>query len=143
MFINTGGCVEVGMSSDQFSLTPSLLQHIERRIRLAFSDIEYGVASVVVHVRHRDGRLNDSQSRNSKACRITVTLPGGFRKLVVRELRDDMYAAINAAISRSAGRTAELLRQRRTSHLATLLAFPVRASAGTSARLPVQFSWSV
>jgi ribosome-associated translation inhibitor RaiA len=145
MFINTGGCVEVGMSSDRFSLTPSLLQHIERRTRFAFSKIEYGIGSVAIHIRHLNSRLNDSPALKNKACRITVTLPGGYRRLVVREKRDDMYAAINAAISRAALRTSELLAQRRTSQLATVLSFPRPLPArqpASLASLPASFSRS-
>lgn len=99
--------MEVRITSDKFSLTPSLLGHLERRLQLAFSGVRNNVLSV--HIRLRD--LDGPRSGNHKVCHILAAIPG-CPELVIKQVHEDMYTAIHRAVQRAAFRAKCLLLQK-------------------------------
>ncbi len=99
--------MEVRITSDKFSLTPSHLGHLERRLQLAFSGLHNNVLSV--HIRLRE--LKDRRSGNDKACHIIAAIPG-CPEVVIKQLHENMYTVIQRVVQRAAFRAKSLLLQK-------------------------------
>ncbi|NDP60233.1 MAG: HPF/RaiA family ribosome-associated protein [Oxalobacteraceae bacterium] len=97
------------MVAQDFSLTPSLQDYLQRRLGAAFARVSSRVMRIVVHLRD----LNGPRGGCDMACQISVTIPGQ-PAVVIREVQSDMYKAINAAIKRAAYR-ARVVTHRRSS----------------------------
>ena len=78
-------------------LTPALLDHVERRMRLAVARLAAGPARVAVRVEEEKGGAG-------KRCRIHVEVAG--RALSIEEVDPDLYAAIDRAAVRAGRATA-------------------------------------
>lgn len=100
--------MEVQMVAKEFSLTPSLQHHLERQVGFAFGRARSRVARIVVRLRD----LNGPRGGADKLCQVSVVMPGR-PQLVVSEVREDMYHAIDSAIKRAAYRAMRLMRRQR------------------------------
>jgi ribosome-associated translation inhibitor RaiA len=87
-----------------FLLTPPLLRHVKRRVKLALAPARPSVTGV--RVRLRD--LNGPRGGVDKRCRI-VTRLRGRGSVVVDAVDRDLYAAVDAA----AAKVREAVRRRR------------------------------
>jgi len=100
--------MEVQMVATEFSLTPSLREHLERRLRLAFARASSKVARIVVRLRD----LNGPRGGRDKVCQVSVTMPGR-PEVVIREVQEDMYNAIDGAVKRAAYRAMRIVTRKR------------------------------
>jgi len=96
-----------------FELREGLREHLRRRLRFALGRIGGGVQRVVVRL----SDLNGTRGGVDKRCRLRLQL-AGRPDVVVEDTRDDLYAAIAAAVERAAraldrrsGRVRQLLRR--------------------------------
>lgn len=101
--------MEVQMVAKEFSLTPSMQHHLQRRLGFAFSHVRSRVARIVVRLRV----LNGPRGGADKLCQVSVLMPGR-PQVVVCEVQQDMYHAIDSAIKRAAYRAMRLVRRQRS-----------------------------
>jgi len=87
------------IASDNFSLSASLKNHIERRLRFALSLGEQHISRI--NVRLSD--INGPRGGVDKCCQLQVVVKG-MSDVIVKDIEADMYAAIDRAANR-AGRT--------------------------------------
>jgi ribosome-associated translation inhibitor RaiA len=73
-------------------LTPALLDHVERRVRVAVRRLAAAPSRVAV-------RLDDDDTAAGKRCRIDFELPGGA--FTIEEGGRDLFAAIDRATARA------------------------------------------
>ncbi|MDQ9168953.1 HPF/RaiA family ribosome-associated protein [Oxalobacteraceae bacterium R-40] len=99
--------MEVRILNDKFGLTPSLRESLERRLQFSFSGVHNNILLVVVRLRD----LNGPRGGSDMMCQILVTIPG-CPEIVIKEVREDMYAAIDLAIQQAACQAKRLLSQR-------------------------------
>ncbi len=97
------------MVAQDFSLTPSLQNYLQRRLSAAFERASSRVMRIVVRLRD----INGPRGGCDMVCQISVTLPGQ-PEVVIREVQSDMYKAINAAVKRAAYRTRLITHRRST-----------------------------
>lgn len=102
--------MQVMMVADEFALTPSLRDHLERRLRSAFSPVRNKIRSVAVRLRD----LNGPRGGRDMLCQVSVTMPGQ-PEVVVREVQEDMYGAIDLAVKRAAYRAVRIMSRKRRS----------------------------
>lgn len=95
------------MVAQDFSLTPSLQNYLQRRLGTAFARASSRVMRIVVRLRD----LNGPRGGCDMVCQINVSIPGQS-DVVIREVQTDMYKAINAAVKRAAYRTRVLTHKR-------------------------------
>ncbi|MGV3740978.1 MAG: HPF/RaiA family ribosome-associated protein [Burkholderiaceae bacterium] len=94
--------------NDKFCLTPSLREHLERRMQLSFSGVHDNI--LLVAVRLRD--LNGPRGGSDMMCQLLITVPG-CPQIVVNELQEDMRSAIDAAARRAAHRVSRVIALKR------------------------------
>ena len=95
--------MNVQMVSKEFSLSPSLREHIIRRLDAAFARTHHKVGRIVIRLRD----LNGPRGGRDKVCQVDVELanrPG----VVIREVQENMYNAIDNAVRRAAYRAMRL-----------------------------------
>ena len=100
--------MHVHMVARDFQLTPLLRQYLERRLRFAFSPMLARVEGIAVRLRD----LNGPRGGRDMACRVCVRLPGR-PEVVVNEVRENLYNAIDLAVKRAAYRVSCLLVRQR------------------------------
>jgi putative sigma-54 modulation protein len=100
--------MEVRIMSDKFCLTSSLREHLDRRLQFSFSGVHNNILLVVVRLRD----LNGPRGGSDMMCQIHVTIPG-CPQIVIKEVQEDMYGAIDLTVRRSAYRAQRLLSQKR------------------------------
>ncbi len=96
--------MNVQIISQEFSLTASLRDRLERRLHFAFSHARSKIVRIVVRLRD----LNGARGGRDKVCQVSVTIPGQ-PEVVIREVQEDMYYAIDSAVKRAAYRAIRLL----------------------------------
>ena len=100
--------MHLDIRGQNFTLTPSLLEHVERRLHSALARFDGRVTRVAVRV----ADVNGPRGGVDKRCRIAVRVrPAG--EIVVEGTCPDLYAAIDVAadrIGRSVQREVERLR---------------------------------
>jgi ribosome-associated translation inhibitor RaiA len=100
--------MEVHLLAKPFPLTPALRSYAERRLRGALSFARDKVGDVVVRL----GDINGPRGGQDMVCHILVAVPGR-PTLVVRDVQDDLYTAIDRAVKRAAYKVRQLVMQRR------------------------------
>ena len=100
--------MDVRIPNDKFCLTPWLREHLDRRLQFSFSGVHNNILHVVVRLRD----LNGPRGGSDMMCQIHVTIPG-CPEIVIKEVQEDLYAAIDLAVRRAAHRAERLLLQRR------------------------------
>lgn len=111
--------MDVQMVAKEFSLSPSLREHIVRRLNSAFARARHKVGRIVIRLRD----LNGPRGGRDKVCQVTVELTGR-PAVVIREVQENMYFAIDNAFKRAAYRARRIASRRpgsslsmKTSHL--------------------------
>lgn len=102
--------MEVCMVAKDFAFSPFLREHVERRLRSAFSRARGKVARIVVRLRD----LNGPRGGCDKVCQVSIVMPG-HPEVVIHEVQEDMYYAIDSAIKRAAYRAMRLMTRKRLS----------------------------
>jgi len=102
--------MQVQFMANEFELTPSLRDHLARRLRRAFVALDNRIQSVSVRLRD----LNGPKGGRDMLCQVAVTIPGR-PTVLVKDVQEDMYAAIDSAFKRASYRVTQLVtRQRNT-----------------------------
>ena len=100
--------MEVHLLAKQFPLTPALRGYAERRLRAGFAFARDRIGDVVVRL----GDLSGARGGHDMLCHILVAVPGR-PTLVVRDVHDDLYTAIDRAVKRAAYKVRQMVAQRR------------------------------
>ena len=100
--------MEVSMLAKDFTFSPALKGHVERRAHSALSRIRHKVSRIAVRL----SDLNGPRGGRDKACLVSIIMPG-HPEIVVRDVKEDMYAAIDSAIKRAAHRALRLMTRSR------------------------------
>lgn len=95
--------MDVQMPAGEFSLTPSLRDHLQRCLRGAFSRMRSQIVRIVVRLDDLNG-----SGRRDKVCQVNVTM-AGRPEIVIREVQEDMYHAIDRALQRAAHRALRVM----------------------------------
>lgn len=88
--------MQFDIEARQFSLTPSLRQHIESQLRTKFTRFREKIGRVVVRV----GDVNGPRGGIDKRCRLLVRT-FGFKDIVINDKDSNLYAAIDRAAERA------------------------------------------
>ncbi len=96
--------MQVQMVSPEFSLTPSLREYLEQRLRAAFGPLRGKIADIAVRLRD----LNGPRGGRDMQCQVSVKMPGK-PEVVIKEVQENMYNAIDRAIKRAAYRASQLV----------------------------------
>lgn len=89
--------MDIQIVAQEFSLTASLREHLHRRLGFAFAWARHHVPRIVIRLRD----LNGPRGGRDKLCQVSVHIPG-MPAQVIRDVQQDMYAAIDRAIKRAA-----------------------------------------
>ncbi|WP_420474030.1 HPF/RaiA family ribosome-associated protein [Noviherbaspirillum sp. ST9] len=100
--------MDVQMVAQEFALTPSLREHLEHRLRLAFARTRNRIGRIVVRLRD----LNGPRGGRDMMCQVSVSIPGR-PEVVIHEVQEDMYNAIDFAFKRAAYRVMRLVTRKR------------------------------
>jgi putative sigma-54 modulation protein len=102
--------MQVHFMTNEFELTPSLREYLARRLRRAFVSLHNRIQSVSVRLRD----LNGPKGGRDMLCQVAVIIPGR-PTVLVKDVQEDMYAAIDSAFKRASYRATQLVtRQRNT-----------------------------
>ena len=100
--------MEVHLLAKQFPLTPALRSYAERRLRAGFLFARDRIGDVVVRL----GDVNGPRGGQDMLCQILVAVPGQ-PTVVVRDVQDDLYTAIDRAVKRAACKLRRMVVHRR------------------------------
>jgi putative sigma-54 modulation protein len=100
--------MQVQFMTNEFELTPSLREYLARRLRLAFLSVQNRVQSVSVRLRD----LNGPKGGRDMLCQVAVIIPGR-PTVLIKDVQEDMYAAIDSAFKRAAYRATQLVTRQR------------------------------
>lgn len=89
--------MDIQIVAQEFSLTESLREHLHRRLGFAFAWARDHVPRIVIRLRD----LNGPRGGRDKLCQVSVHIPG-MPDQVIRDVQQDMYAAIDRAVKRAA-----------------------------------------
>jgi putative sigma-54 modulation protein len=98
--------MEVHLLARQFPLTPALRRHLERRLCSGFSFARNRLGDVVVRV----GDASGARGERDMLCQILIAVPGR-PTVVVRDVQEDLYTAIDRAVKRAAYKLRQLVMQ--------------------------------
>ncbi|MEJ2426838.1 MAG: HPF/RaiA family ribosome-associated protein [Candidatus Thiodiazotropha sp.] len=91
--------MQIDIQARDFSLTPALKNHAERRTRFALTCCDDHIQRVVIRL----SDINGPRGGADKRCRLQVVL-SGLPDVVIEDTEADLYIAIDRATDR-AGRT--------------------------------------
>jgi len=104
--------MHVEIRTNKFTLTNGMRDHINRRIQFALSWADHHMDQITLNLRD----INGPKGGSDKSCRIQIRSPGS-KTIVVEEIQNDLYIAIDRAIERAArALTRKLKRHREYSH---------------------------
>lgn len=112
--------MQFDIRTEGFELTGALHQHAHRRLDFALSRFRPHLGWVYMRLSDDNGPRGGIDKR----CQVRVRLPG-LSRVVINELADDLYAAIDRAADR-AGRTVARRLARQESALQGRAATPLR-----------------
>ncbi|MGV3743445.1 MAG: HPF/RaiA family ribosome-associated protein [Burkholderiaceae bacterium] len=101
--------MHIHMVANEFWMTPSLREYLESRAHFAFSALRS--RAVRISVRLRD--LNGPKGGRDMMCQVSVAIPGQ-PEVVVKDVQEDMYAAIDKAVKRAAYRATRIIMRKRS-----------------------------
>lgn len=99
--------MHVHMVSPEFSITPSLREYLEQRLHSSFAPLRGKIADIAVRLRD----LNGPRGGRDMQCQVLVTMPGK-PVVVIREVQENMYNAIDRAVKRAAYRVSRIASRR-------------------------------
>ncbi|MGE5651804.1 MAG: HPF/RaiA family ribosome-associated protein, partial [Bacillota bacterium] len=89
-------------------LTPSLRDHLARRLRFAFISLQNKIQSISVRLRD----LNGPKGGRDMLCQVAVVIPGR-PTVLIKDVQEDMYAAIDSAFKRASYRASQMITRQR------------------------------
>ena len=105
--------MNIVIQSRGFAVTTAMRQHIERRVLFALGWADYQVKKVEVRL----SDLNGPRGGEDKLCQIQI-LATGVPQVVIQDVEDDVYVAIDRAADRAGhalARRLEKIREHRHS----------------------------
>ncbi len=112
--------MQIHMIAKEFSITPALRSYLERRLDAGFSAIKVRIRDIAIRLRD----LNGPRGGRDMMCQISVAIPGG-PEVIIKEVQENIYTAIDLAVKRAAYRVTRILGRRRMA---------IRGLLGSSAR---------
>ena len=107
--------MQIDIRTQKFSLTSTLKSYSEKQLKLALENCERYVQRVTMHL----SDINGPRGGKDKCCLVRVKL-FGLPDVVVKDVKDDLYASINQAVDRARqaalrkiGKQRSLIRQNR------------------------------
>jgi len=100
--------MQVHFITNEFFLTPSLRDYLSKRIQFAFVALQNRIATVSVRLRD----LNGPRGGRDMLCQLSVVIPGR-PKLLIKDIQEDMYVAIDCAVKRASYRASRLIERQR------------------------------
>lgn len=100
--------MQIHMIAKEFSITPALRSYLERRLNAGFSAIKVRVREIAIRLRD----LNGPRGGRDMMCQISVSIPGG-PEVVIKEVQEDIYTAIDLAVKKAAYRVTRILGRQR------------------------------
>jgi ribosomal subunit interface protein len=101
-----------------FEMSPSIEQHIRRRLQFACDWARHAVLRVTVKLSDENGPRGGLDKR----CTLVASV-AGLPELVIEDTRDDLYRAVDCAVDRFSRNLARrLARKRQHAHLRPALA---------------------
>lgn len=100
--------MEVYLLAKQFPLTPALRNYAERRLRAGFAFARDRISDVVVRL----GDVNGPRGGQDMQCQILIAVPGR-PTVVVRDVHEDLYTAIDRGVKRAVYKVRQMVMQRR------------------------------
>lgn len=100
--------MQVHFISNEFFLTPSLRDHLKKRLQFAFVSLQNRIATVSVRLRD----LNGPKGGRDMLCQVSVVIPGR-PQLLVKDIQEDMYLAIDCALKRASYRASRIVARQR------------------------------
>lgn len=88
--------MQIEIQARDFSLTPALRGHIERRLGFAFSSRFEHIQRIQVRVMD----INGPRGGNDKCCQIQIML-AGYADVIIEDTEADLYLAISRAAERA------------------------------------------
>lgn len=105
--------MQIIIKAREFSLTDTLRDHVERRLRFALTVGDKQIQRVVVRL----SDINGPRGGLDKCCNLQVVL-AGLNDVVVEDIETDLYVAIDRAVNR-AGKTVRRRLTRRRERICT------------------------
>jgi ribosomal subunit interface protein len=100
--------MQVQFVSKEFELTPSLREYLARRLHRAFVSLQNRIQSVSVRLYD----LNGPKGGRDMLCQVAVIIPGR-PTVLIKDVQEDMYAAIDGAFKRASYRVTQLVTRQR------------------------------
>lgn len=100
--------MQVHFMTSEFELTPSLRDHLTRRLRFAFVSLQNKIQSISVRLRD----LNGPKGGRDMLCQVAVVIPGR-PTVLIKDIQEDMYAAIDSAFKRASYRATQMITRHR------------------------------
>ncbi len=100
--------MQIQMIAKEFSITPSLRSYLDRRLETGFSSVNVKIREIAIRLRD----LNGPRGGCDMMCQISVSIPGG-PEVIVKEVQENMYTAIDLAVKRAAYRVTQILNRQR------------------------------
>lgn len=100
--------MKIHLSPSRFLASASLKDHLSRRIGSAFSFARDKIGGISIKL----SDLNGPRGGRDKLCQVSVQIPGRA-EIVVKDVEEDIYAAVDCAIRKAAYRAAQMLKRRR------------------------------
>ncbi|QDZ28322.1 HPF/RaiA family ribosome-associated protein [Noviherbaspirillum sp. UKPF54] len=100
--------MQVHFMASEFELTPSLRDHLARRLRFAFISLQNKIQSISVRLRD----LNGPKGGRDMLCQVAVVIPGR-PTVLIKDVQEDMYAAIDSAFKRASYRASQMITRQR------------------------------
>ncbi|HEY8608247.1 MAG TPA: HPF/RaiA family ribosome-associated protein [Noviherbaspirillum sp.] len=100
--------MRIDLSPSSFMTSPSLKDYLARRISFAFSFARNRIATVTVRL----SDLNGPRGGRDKLCQVSVSIPG-HAEIVVKDVEENFYAAVDCAVRKAAYRATQMLKRRR------------------------------
>ena len=88
--------MHIDIQARDFSLTPALRSHVERRVGFALSTRYDRINRILVRL----SDINGPRGGNDKCCRLCVMLPGQV-DVVIEDTQANLYVAIDRAADRA------------------------------------------
>jgi ribosome-associated translation inhibitor RaiA len=105
---STEDAMKVDMLAKGFLITPSLQAYLDRRLRFSLSPVKSKIQGIAVWLRD----LNGPRGGRDKQCQVSITI-SGCPTVLVKEVQENMYCAIDRAVKRAAYRAVQILMRQR------------------------------
>jgi ribosome-associated translation inhibitor RaiA len=100
--------MQIQLITDKFLLSPSIRDYLAKRLSLAFAPFRDRIQSISVRL----ADLNGPRGGRDMLCQVAVAMPG-MPGLLVKDVQEDLYAAIDRAVKRASYRASQLVSRSR------------------------------